>query len=206
MGLVYGILYLFLEAFPVSFGEQRGWNEGVSALPFLSIMLGVFGAGLYLSIYARVVYAPKIQKTGGKVIPEDRLPPMAIGGAAFTIGLFWWAWSSFPGVHKLWVSQLFAGIPIGFGINVIFVQGLSYIIDCYKWHANSAISASTFFRSLLGAGFPLFATAMYHKLGVPWATSLLAFLTLALFPVPILFRVYGRRIRDWSNYAPKLGF
>jgi DHA1 family multidrug resistance protein-like MFS transporter len=41
MALIYGILYLFFEAYPISFQEQRGWNQGVGALPFLGIMIGV---------------------------------------------------------------------------------------------------------------------------------------------------------------------
>jgi DHA1 family multidrug resistance protein-like MFS transporter len=46
MALIYGILYLFFEAYPISFQEQRGWNQGVGALPFLSIMIGVLFGGL----------------------------------------------------------------------------------------------------------------------------------------------------------------
>lgn len=82
------------------------------------------------------------------------------------------------------------------------MQGLNYIIDCYLINANSAIAANTFFRSWLGAGFPLFATGMFHNLGVDWAMSLLGFLTAALFPVPILFYIYGHKIRQWSKYSP----
>lgn len=69
-------------------------------------------------------------------------------------------------------------------------------------YANSAIAANTFLRSGFGAGFPLFATAMYHTLGVNWATSVLGFITAALFPVPILFYTYGAKIRKMSKYAP----
>lgn len=75
---------------------------------------------------------------------------------------------------------------------MIFIQGLSYIIDVHMMHANSAIAANAFFRSLAGAGFPLFATAMFHSLGVPWATSLLAFLCVALIPVSICFFIWER--------------
>jgi len=32
--------------------------------------------------------------------------------------------------------------------------------------------------------------------------SLLGFLTAALFPVPILFFIYGERIRKLSKYSP----
>lgn len=76
------------------------------------------------------------------------------------------------------------------------------ILDVYKWNANSAIAANTFFRSWVGAGFPMFAVPMFNKLGVPWAMSLLAFLCVALFPVPILFFIYGEKIRKLSKYSP----
>ena len=69
-------------------------------------------------------------------------------------------------------------------------------------HANSAIAANTLVRSIAGAGFPMFATAMYHTLGVAWATSLLGFLTAAFLPVPILFFIYGAKIRKMSKYSP----
>lgn len=79
-------------------------------------------------------------------------------------------------------------------------QGLNYIIDVYTINSNSALAANTFFRSWLGAGFPMFATGMFHNLGVPWAMSLLGFLTAAFFPVPILFYIYGPKIRKLSKY------
>ena len=81
-------------------------------------------------------------------------------------------------------------------------RGISYIIDVYSAESNSALAANTLVRSTAGAGFPLFATAMYHTLGVPWATSLLGFLTLAFIPVPFVFFVYGERIRKLSKYVP----
>lgn len=82
----------------------------------------------------------------------------------------------------------------------------------YRTNANSAISANTFVRSWLGAGFPLFAVVMsvtcceqtcvsltlllrYKKLGVEWATSLLGFIAVGLFPVPVIFYFYGAKLR-----------
>ena len=45
-------------------------------------------------------------------------------------------------------------------------------------------------RSSFGAGFPLFATAMYKNLGVGWASSTLGFLSIAFIPIPfVLYRV-----------------
>jgi hypothetical protein len=41
-------------------------------------------------------------------------------------------------------------------------------------------------RSAFGAGFPLFATAMYKDLGVGWASSTLAFISIAFIPIPFV--------------------
>lgn len=46
----------------------------------------------------------------------------------------------------------------------------------------------------------LFGNQMYNKLGYQWASSLLAFLTLAMLPFPYIFR-YGKRIRSRSRVA-----
>ena len=199
MGLIYGILYLFFTAYPISFQEERGWNGGVGALPFLGITVGVLLGGTFIAIVTKTRFQRKFIKHG-HVIPEERLPPMIVGAALLPTGLFWFAWTSSP--HITWVPQVLAGIPIGAGILMIFMQGLNYIIDVYLMHANSAIAANTLIRSLAGAGFPLFVMAMYHNLGVPWATSLLGFLTAVMFPVPVLFFIYGKRIRRMSRYSP----
>lgn len=49
MALIYGILYLFFESYPISFQEKRGWNQGVGALPFLGILVGVLCGGLTIT-------------------------------------------------------------------------------------------------------------------------------------------------------------
>lgn len=81
-------------------------------------------------------------------------------------------------------------------------QGMNYIIDCYLFYSNSAIAVNTFVRSIVGAGFPLFARQMYQNIGVDWGSSLLGFLTLVFAPVPILFYLYGEKIRQKSRWAP----
>ncbi|KAJ5366385.1 hypothetical protein N7541_000326 [Penicillium brevicompactum] len=201
LALVYGILYLFFEAYPISFNEVRGWtNLGVAALPFLGILIGVI-LGACLIIYTtKTRFARKLKKHG-RVVPEERLVPMMVASALLPIGLFWFGWTSSPNIS--WVPQTIAGIPIGLGILVIFMQGLNYIIDVYMMFANSAIAANTLVRSTVGGAFPLFATQMYKNLGVAWASSVLGFITVAMIPIPILFFIYGAKIRAMSKFSPK---
>lgn len=202
LALIYGILYLFFEAYPVSFQQVRGWtNGGIAGLPFIGILVGVI-CGIILIIWqTKTRFARKLEKHG-KVVPEERLVPMMIASVSLPAGLFWFGWTSDPNIH--WAPQVIAGVPIGMGILVIFMQGLNYIIDVYMMFANSAIAANTLVRSSVGGAFPLFAVQMYHKLGVDWASSLLGFLTIAMIPIPILFYFYGAKIRAMSKYTPKL--
>jgi MFS transporter, DHA1 family, multidrug resistance protein len=153
VSFVYGILYLLFSAFPIAYQEVRGWNNGVGALPFLAVTIGAC-LGCLIIILFIPRYQRKIIQANGPV-PEERLIPMMIGGILFPIGLFWFAWTSYPTIS--WVPQVLAGIPLGAGIVLIFVQVLNYLIDAYLMHANSAIAANTFMRSFFGAGFPLFA-------------------------------------------------
>jgi hypothetical protein len=84
----------------------------------------------------------------------------------------------------------------------MFVSCFNYIIDVYLWAAASALAGTTVVRSLFGAGFPLFATQMYAKLGTQWASSLLGFIALVLAPIPILLTIYGPALRKRSRYSP----
>jgi DHA1 family multidrug resistance protein-like MFS transporter len=79
------------------------------------------------------------------------------------------------------------------------------MVDVYLLNANSAIAINTFIRSAVAAGFPMFATYMYVGLGVDWATSLLAFVCIALIPFPLVFWYYGKKIRSLSKFAFNLG-
>ena len=51
------------------------------------------------------------------------------------------------------------------------------------------------------AAFPLFGNQMYERLGYQWASSLLAFLTVAMMPFPWMFFRYGKALRKRSRFA-----
>jgi MFS transporter, DHA1 family, multidrug resistance protein len=90
ISLVYGILYLIFFAFPISYQYERGFEFGVSSLPFIAIFLGCILACVYMAWETINVFMPKMKKAK-KVIPEERLPPMIVGSIVLVIGLFWFA-------------------------------------------------------------------------------------------------------------------
>ena len=68
----------------------------------------------------------------------------------------------------------------------------------------SVYAGNDFMRSAFGAGFPLFATAMFNKLGIDWGSSLLGFLSIAFIPIPIVLYKYGHTLRvNHSKHARK---
>ena len=129
MALIYGTLYLFFEAYPISFQEQRGWNDGVGALPFLGLTIGVV-MGVGLIFYLTKTRSAAQVKKHGRVPPEERLVPMMFGSVLLPVGLFWFAWTSNP--HITWVPQVLSGIPIGAGVFLIFMQYASLLPSQYS--------------------------------------------------------------------------
>ncbi|KAK3170969.1 hypothetical protein OEA41_003053 [Lepraria neglecta] len=200
MAFIYGLLYLFLTAYPIVFQQTHHFNPGVGGLPYLGMVFGMLLAGAYIA-YTQGDYNKKLAANNGVTIPEWRLPPAIIGGVSFTCGLFWFGWSGYKeDIH--WIVPTLSGLLTGFGLLSIFLQSLNYLVDAYLMFAASAIAANTFLRSLAGAVFPLFSMYMFSALGVNWAGTLLGFVALVLAPIPFIFWKYGAKIRQRSKFAP----
>lgn len=198
MAIIYGTLYMLFAAFPIVYQQHRGWNQGVGGLSFLGIMVGMLIAIAYI-IPANKRYIKVEEKHGGIAPPEARLPPAMLGSVALPIGLFWFAWTNSPSVH--WIVSILAGVPFGFGMVLVFLSVMNYLIDAYTIFAASVLAANSVLRSLFGAAFPLFTTYMYKDLGIHWASSIPAFLALACVPFPFLFYKYGHIIRAKCTFA-----
>lgn len=200
LAFVYGLLYLFLTAYPLVFQGVHGMTPGVGGLPYFGMIIGMLFAGVFITL-TQPWYNRKLAANNGVPIPEWRLPPAILGGISFACGLFWFGWSGYRSdVH--WIVPTLSGLLSGFGLLSIFLQSLNYLIDAYLMFAASAIAANTFLRSLAGAGFPLFATYMFKGMGIQWAGTLLGCVALLLVPIPIAFYYYGEKIRQRSAYAP----
>jgi len=200
MAFIYGLLYLFLTAYPIVFQEIHGFKPGVGGLPYFGMITGMICAGIYI-VLTQPAYNRKLAANNNVPVPEWRLMPVIVGGVAFAGGLFWFGWSGYKKeIH--WIVPTLSGLLTGFGLLSIFLQSLNYLVDAYLMFAASAIAANTFLRSLAGACFPLFATYMFDSMGVNWAGTLLGCVAVVLVPIPIAFYIYGERIRRRSAFAP----
>nr|POF26335.1 putative transporter [Quercus suber] len=200
MSFIYGLLYLSLTSYSLIFGGVYGFSLGVSGLPYVGMITGVFiGFGVVIALNKR--YVKQLQANNNVPVPEWRLPVSMVGGIFFSIGLFWLGWTGYTSSIP-WIVPSLAGLALGFGIYTVFLQCLNYIIDAYLMFAASAIAANTIMRSLFGAVFPLFATYMFEGIGINWGLTLLGCVAALFIPMPFILYFFGKRIRAKSKFAP----
>jgi len=171
-------------------------------LPFLGVAVGMMVAVVY-NIWDNHRYMRAedvaVSKGARGAPPEARLPPALIGSVCLPIGLFVFAWTNYPSIH--WIVCVIFTAPFGFGMVLVFLSVMNYLIDSYTIYAASVLAANSIIRSLFGAVFPLFTTSMYNRLGIHWASSIPAFLALVCVPFPFLFYHYGAMVRRKCKFA-----
>jgi DHA1 family multidrug resistance protein-like MFS transporter len=74
MSFIYGLLYLFLTAYPIVFQQIHGFNAGVGGLPYFGLIGGMLSAGIFIAL-TQPSYNKKLAANNGVPIPEWRLPP-----------------------------------------------------------------------------------------------------------------------------------
>ncbi|CAG8980160.1 hypothetical protein HYALB_00007399 [Hymenoscyphus albidus] len=198
MSVLYGLLYMFFVAFPIVYQQGKGYSAGITGLMFIPLALGVI-ASACCAPFVNKHYLKLSAKHNGSPPPEVRLIPMMVSCWFIPIGLFIFAWTSYP--HLSWAGPAIGGFPVGFGFIFLYNSANNYLVGSYQHQAASALAAKTFLRSFWGAAVVLFTAQMYAKVGYQWASSILAFISLACCAIPFLFYFYGERIRRHSKFA-----
>ncbi|KAF4609509.1 hypothetical protein D9613_012296 [Agrocybe pediades] len=202
MAFVYGLFYLFLTTMPTIFSVTYRESPGIAGLNYIALGLGLSLASQTNARLMDKIYVHLKKRNGGVGEPEFRLPPMVPGTILLPIGLFLAGWAAEKGVH--WIVTDIGIALVGAGMILSFQSIQTYIIDTFTLHAASALAAVNCLRSLAGFGFPLFAPAMYNKLGYGKGDTILACLAIGLgCPAPFLLWKYGKKIRMMSRYAHK---
>ena len=117
------------------------------------------------------------------------------------ISLFWFGWTSASSIP--WIVPIIGSAFFTVGAFLLFQAGLKYVLlvmllhsilivsnsylsDCYPRYVASILAGNDFFRSCVGAAFPLFSTAFFHNLGVGQACSVLGGISVAMMPIPFV--------------------
>lgn len=204
--LAYGIFYLYFQAYPRIFQGPDSvykWSPGVAGLAFIPIGIGaICAAPVYIWWNSVLDKARKRNAPWTQQEEYNRLPFACIGGPLFVVSLLWIGWSAREDVH--WMAPVCSGVLWGLGFLLIFLALLNYLTDAYETFAASAQSIASTCRSVFGVVLPLASSRMFSTLGIAWACSVLAFLSLSMVAIPFAFIRYGDTIRANSKFCQQL--
>lgn len=192
------LTFLFLSVISITFQEKRGWNEGVSGLPYISLCIGTT-LGFGLNFFQIKKYNAIRAANNGRVQPEARLYGALFGAIWLPIGLYIYSFSQYKGL--IWVGPVIALALITIGIFFIFESCYSFTSDCYGENSSSAIAGQGFMRNTLGAVSPLFASQFFHNVGSQYAGLILAIIATLLTFLPFILFKFGPQIRARSKLA-----
>ncbi|KAF6808386.1 MFS polyamine transporter [Colletotrichum plurivorum] len=198
----YAMIFSYFGSCSYVLRKYYGFDFREVGLSFISIIIGYLLAVVMFAFLDVKFRAPALR--AGTATPEQRLYAALVGSVALPVGLFWYAWEAHEGGN--WAALVAAGIPFGFGAFSLFLSVITYMVDFYGANAAaSALAANGILRYILGAVFPLFTIQMYERLGVHWAGSVFAFLSLPLLPIPWLLLKYGSTLRKKSRFVANNG-
>lgn len=194
MAYNFGVLYFFLSTFSALFTEEYHQTVSQSGYHYLALAIGYCFANQVGAKITDRLWARLKKKAGGSTAPEYRVPLMLPGGLLIPIGLFWYGWSAQAKLH--WIMPDIGAAIFGCGF-ILGTQAMgAYILDSFGKYTASATAASQVLRMIAGFVFPIFAPAMYHRLGWGWGNSTLAFIALVFgLPAPLILWTFGAKIR-----------
>ena len=191
--IIFGTNYSLYTNFQSIFGDGYGFSTTQVGLMYLAPGLGFLVSVWFLIPKIDSIYNALTARNNDVPESEFRLPLANIGAVLVPLSLFWFAWTVEFHVH--WAVTILGTVFFGLGQITIINCVQNYYIDSFSKYAASAIAAGTVFRSIIGGVVPLFAPALFDKVGYGWGISTFAFCALALMPSPVLFFYFGERVR-----------
>ncbi|OTB19064.1 hypothetical protein K445DRAFT_305372 [Daldinia sp. EC12] len=190
----FGILYLVLSTFATLWIERYGQSETQSGLNYIALVVGYTIAAQVGSRMMDRLWTYLKARAGNNTAPEYRVPLMIPGAILIPFGLLIYGWTAEK--HFPWTVPDVGIAILGCGIINNTQSMQAYVMDSYRQYVASASAASQFLRSIAGFAFPIFAPAMYQKLGYGWGNSVLALTFIIIgWPAPFLLWTYGAKLR-----------
>ena len=160
IALIYAMLYLWFEAFPVT-RQTKHFTLVTMGTAYISFMVGcLVGATIYILVYYNFFTRSLLR--GETVVPEIFLPVAIAGSFFMPAGIFKFGWTSSKDVH--WFGPLVGGAVFATGSFFEFQILFNYLAMSFPRFMASVFAGNNLFRSTVGACFPLFAHALYSNL------------------------------------------
>ncbi|CAO1630375.1 unnamed protein product [Jaminaea pallidilutea] len=210
-----GTIYLFTQSVEQVFGTLYGWDATQAGFVQAAVVVGEICAvpclfltnSLYWqtatnhdtdglardndthdsersSIRSSTPPSRQIHSSASGPQPQSRLYLALPGGLiGVTGGMLVYAWTSSASLP--WIAPAIGLAMVGWGSVTVVNCVASYVVDAYASVAGSAMTAFAMGENSFIAFLPLAAQPMYGRLGVHWASFLLACVSLVLSMVPL---------------------
>ncbi|THH11400.1 hypothetical protein EW146_g8061 [Bondarzewia mesenterica] len=179
IGFAWGVLYCMIESIAPIFRTLHNFSTGEVGNVFIAIVIGTF-LGFLSNMHQESLYRRRVKTRG----PEARLYWACVAGVIFPVGMFIYAWTSFPWVP--WIALTIGLTMIIWAMYIIYLAVFTYLADCYGPFASSSLAGQSLCRSLMGMTFPLFTQQMFDRLTYKWANTLFGCIAAAMIPIPIV--------------------
>ena len=121
VALIFGILFIRFESFPLVFRGIYGFNLGEGGLVFLGLLVGAMLCIPPFVWYDRAVQQKLFDESGHIIKPERRLIPSMVTASCIPVCLFWFGWSAQKDIH--WLMPLV-------GTGFFAIGALVVVISC----------------------------------------------------------------------------
>lgn len=205
IALVYSIMYLWFEAFPIVFIETYHFTLVELGVSYTSVMIGIIiSAALYIVIIYRQFTKKFLTGQAETITPEVFIPSSILGSVMMPIGIFIFGWASSANQH--WMGAMIGAATFAFGAFFIFQTLFNYMAMSFPRYMASVFAGNDLFRSVIAGCFPLFGSALFNnlktsKFPVGWGSTILGFISVGMIAIPVAFYMFGPKIRARSKYA-----
>ncbi|KAI1202124.1 major facilitator superfamily domain-containing protein [Nemania serpens] len=195
--LLYGVLFIWFESFPLVFGGIYGFSIQSQGLVFLGIFVGGLITVPFYLLWVGRVLLPSVGKPTFR--PEHVLPPTWAGALSLPVCLFFYGWTARASIH--WIVPIIGSSFFTVALVTFFNGILNYLGMSYPAYTASVFAGNGLFRALFGAVFPLFARALFSSLGIGPGNSLLGGIAVLFLPINFLMYFHGAKLRGVSKNA-----
>ncbi|GAN10838.1 MFS general substrate transporter [Mucor ambiguus] len=184
-GIAFGCMFAVETIIPDLYEEYYGFNSWQTGLSYLGAGIGnLLGSILGGALSDRLLLRSR-RLRGGQAVCEDRLTANVWPACLFIpFGLLLFGWSIEGGL-TFWAPIVAFGIQ-SFGMNQIMTATSAYIVDATPGSGASATASANLVLATIGAG---------------WTCVFLTGLSVVLFILLIILKIYGQRLRSWSGFT-----
>ena len=100
-----------------------------------------------------------------------------------------------------WAASSTSLLLLGFAVGEFDIVLTRYLRDSYTSHSRSAGDSMAFLQALFGGVFPMFTTPLYTNMNHNLSTSILAIIATIFCIIPIIFLMFGKKLRGMSKFA-----